>query len=406
MMSGESSSVERPVPVLGEPGSSSSACRGKRWMISRVLSRRAAGEGAFADGSDGELEEGFFFPAGEGFVGDEEVQQAEGMGLVEAELVIDDAVTNGIRGNVAEFVSFIDDDEVVSLRAGDLVEAAVVLLHQEETLGGGIHLVGEAHETLREIGFGIRIVFDGCAKVFGEELDVDLEGGEVVAEEGVFCDPFNDFRKDGDGFRPEELELVDGEFHVLLAAEEDVEFVVLGALLHPQAGGGEVGSTGDHVAVLVLVEALGKEEVDLRVEAFRGVRFDFNAPAGDFLDKLENAFFDLRRVFRLLDIVFERFGEFAQTFPCVGEEQTSFSGVFLHEFIHVDPHEDADFGHIVEVRANGEPAGCAEVSDECVEAGDVLVVLENTAELVQQRVFFFVREDAGGHDSLRAFVNH
>lgn len=60
-----------------------------------------------------------------------------------------------------------------------------------------------------------------------------------------------------------------------------------------EARGGEVGGTGDDVAGLVFVKAFGDEEVDLGVEAFGGVGFDFHFLGDDVVYDLEDSGFDL-----------------------------------------------------------------------------------------------------------------
>ena len=93
--------------------------------------------------------------------------------------------------------------------------------------------------------------------------------------------------------------------------------------------GGEVGGAGDHVAVHMFVEACGEEEVYFGVEALGGVSFDFYSFRSDVLNELEDAFFHIGRVFRLLDIGFESFGELAEAFRWIGEEEAAFARVFF-----------------------------------------------------------------------------
>ena len=49
------------------------------------------------------------------------------------------------------------------------------------------------------------------------------------------------------------------------------------------------------------------------------------------------------------------------------------------------------------MRTDREPAGCAEVADKSIEAGDILVVFKDPAKFVEEGVLFFVGEEAGGH---------
>ena len=282
----------------------------------------------------------------------------------------------------------------------------MVLLQQEDALGDGVHLVGEAEEAVGEVGGAVRVVLDGGAEVFDEQFVVEFEGGEVVAQVGVAGDLGDFCGQDGDGFVPELLELVGGESDVFVVVAEGVELVGLVVAQGAEAGGGEIRRAGDDVTGFVFVEAGGDEEVDLGVEAFGGVGLQLDLARGDVIDELQDAFLDLLRVAGRLNVGGEVGAELAQRLAGVGEEELTPAVVFRHDDVDADADEDAHLGDAFELGTDGEVSGGAQVADEGIEAGEVGVVLEDPLELVEEGVGVVVGEEPGSHAADCVLLTH
>ena len=71
--------------------------------------------------------------------------------------------------------------------------------------------------------------------------------------------------------------------------------------------------------------------------------------------------------------------------------------IVRHDGVHVDANKNSDVRHFLQVWADGEVTGRAEITYEGVKPLNVEVVLKNALELTQERLIAVICEEAGGH---------
>ena len=217
-----------------------------------------------------------------------------------------------------------------------------MLFEQPKATGHGIHLICQPLVTLWHVGDGVGIVFDTLAEIFQQQLVVEFVRRDRRRQVCAVADFLEEFGQDFDGIFPQTVKFIGGELDVIEIVQQHVELIIAYLILDADAGGCQVGRTGDDGTRFVFVESFGPKNVELGVKAFGGMRSQFNLLGNDVIDELEDASFHVAFVFSALNILAKPIAKFLQRLGGVGEKQKAAPVIVRHDRVHVDADEDAD----------------------------------------------------------------
>jgi hypothetical protein len=173
----------------------------------------------------------------------------------------------------------------------------------------------------------------------------------------VVTDFLEELGQDFDGFLPKMVKFSRCELHVVEIMQQDVELVIADLILDADAGGSEVGRTGDDRTWFVFVESFRAKNIKLRVKAFGRMRPQFDFLGNHIVNELQDARLNVALVFRALNVVTQPVAELVEGLGRVGQEKQTAPVVIGHDGIHVDANEDANVRNLFQIRPEREISG-------------------------------------------------
>ena len=204
--------------------------------------------------------------------------------------------------------------------------------------------------------------------------------GEIGREVGRVANFHQCLRQNRHGFRPQALEFLRGEHHIVVIVEQDVELVIA-YLARAQPGSGEVRRTGNHRTWFVFVESLRAENIELGVESLGRVCFQFNSFSEHVLNELHDTGLDLTRISGGLDVFAQLGLKLLQRLRRVSKEQQPALVVVGHDGVHVDADENANLWNLFQIRADSEITRGSQVANHGVKPLQVGIALKYALEL-------------------------